>query len=98
MSMVAGLFYNSGSKRINESQGNKTNDTESLFKNHNIDLSLLERFNRVLFQRPGSRALSVPSYFPFQSVNFSTNQTNVFLKDKATGESTTKIKSGKTNK
>lgn len=97
--MVAGLFYNSGSKRINDSQGNKTQntDTESLFKNHNIDLSLLERFNRVLFQRPGSRALSVPSYFPFQSVNFSTNQTNVFLKGR-TNEESSIPRSGKTNK
>jgi hypothetical protein len=33
------------------------------------DLPYLEQFNRILFQRPGSRALSVPAYFPFASLN-----------------------------
>lgn len=40
---------------------------------NNVDLPFLERFNRVLFQRPGSRALSVPSYFPFASINHYTS-------------------------
>lgn len=46
------------------------NDNEiELESSFHIDLPYLERFNRALFQRPGSRALSVPSYFPFASIN-----------------------------
>jgi hypothetical protein len=74
-----GFGYASGSN-LNESRttANK-NDFEIDFENsiNNIDLPLLEKFNRVLFQRPGSRALSVPSYFPFASVNFSASS-NLF--------------------
>lgn len=33
------------------------------------DLQLLERFNRMLFQRPGSRAMSVPAFFPIASMD-----------------------------
>ena len=32
-------------------------------------MPFLEKFNKLLFQRPGSRALSVPSYFPFATMN-----------------------------
>ncbi len=92
MSLVAGLFYNSGSKRLNESRITKTDTESRVFKSRNIDMELLEKFNKFLFQRPGSRALSVPSYFPFNSVNFSTNQTNAFLKDN--NEPLTSLKSG----
>lgn len=34
-----------------------------------VDMPFLEKFNKLLFQRPGSRALSVPSYFPFATMN-----------------------------
>ena len=71
-----------------DSQITKTDTDSRVFKTNNIDMSLLEKFNKVLFQRPGSRALSVPSYFPFKSNNFSTNQTNAMLTD-------IKLKSGK---
>jgi hypothetical protein len=40
---------------------------------HIDDLNYLERFNKALFQRPGSRAFSVPSYFPFASINHYTS-------------------------
>ena len=39
------------------------------FKVDELDLPYFEKFNKLLFQRPGSRALSVPSYFPFATVN-----------------------------
>lgn len=92
MSLVAGLFYHSGSKRLNESRNTRTETDSRLFKSNNIDMALLDRFNKFLFQRPGSRALSVPSYFPFKSVNFSTNQASVFLK--ANDEPLTTLKKG----
>lgn len=83
-----GFGYASGSN-INESRttANK-NDFEIDYENsiNNIDLPLLEKFNRVLFQRPGSRALSVPSYFPFASVNFSASS-NLFTNETVTKKS-----------
>lgn len=78
----AGFDYASGSN-LNESRTTTNkNDFEIDFENsiNNIDLPLLEKFNRVLFQRPGSRALSVPSYFPFASVNFSASS-NLFANE-----------------
>jgi hypothetical protein len=54
--------------------GNQTNFMELLTyfnqsDSSGVDLNLLEKFNRVLFQRPGSRALSVPSFFPIANQN-----------------------------
>ncbi|CAF0839419.1 unnamed protein product [Brachionus calyciflorus] len=46
-----------------------------------IDLPYLDRFNRALFQRPGSRALSVPSYFPFATMN-RYSSSNLVMKSK----------------
>ena len=71
--MVAGLYTSGANTNANKELESSTYGT------NNIDLQLLEKFNKVLFQRPGSRALSVPSYFPFASINFSTNS-NLFLK------------------
>jgi hypothetical protein len=59
----------------NESGGNQTNFMELLtYFNQNenqsgMDMNLLERFNKILFQRPGSRALSVPAFFPIAHQN-----------------------------
>ncbi len=58
--------------------GNDFNGDE-LDSANNIDLPYLEQFNRILFQRPGSRALSVPAYFPLASLN-RYNSSNLFNK------------------
>jgi hypothetical protein len=84
----------------NNNNNNNKNDFEIDFEHsiNNIDLPLLEKFNRVLFQRPGSRALSVPSYFPFASVNFSASS-NLFNNNNTETQQTKKssdiIKSAK---
>lgn len=59
-----------------------------------IDLPYLERFNRALFQRPGSRALSVPSYFPFASIGHY-NSSNLF--NKASNSNKKRIATSKSN-
>jgi hypothetical protein len=64
---------NNSESNSNNQNSNNNNNNINNNNNNNIDFNLLEKFNKVLFQRPGSRALSVPSYFPFASINFSTN-------------------------
>ena len=62
--------------RDDDAGANQTNFMELLtYFNQNannqnsLDLNLLEKFNKMLFQRPGSRAISVPSFFPIASMN-----------------------------
>ncbi len=46
------------------------NDEEDSDSNYDfVDMPFLEKFNKLLFQRPGSRALSVPSYFPLATMS-----------------------------
>ena len=72
-----GFLFGSGFN-LADSQDSFKNNMSRTFDNINdLDLPFLERFNKALFRRPGSRALSVPCYFPFASINFSTN-TNLF--------------------
>jgi hypothetical protein len=74
------LSQYSGTKENNYTTENEHDfDTSNRFDLSNIDLPYLEKFNKVLFQRPGSRALSVPSYFPFASINHYTSS-NLFNK------------------
>ena len=75
------LSQYSGTKQTNNYTGDNEHDfdTSNRFDLSNIDLPYLEKFNKVLFQRPGSRALSVPSYFPFASINHYTSS-NLFNK------------------
>lgn len=54
---------------IDEMLQNFYADSNILDSSLQIDMPYLEKFNRALFQRPGSRALSVPAYFPFATIN-----------------------------
>ena len=83
--------------QYSDTKNNNYNDNEFENSNHfdlsNIDLPYLEKFNKVLFQRPGSRALSVPSYFPFASINHYTSS-NLFNKSGDSRNSNTKKRTG----
>ncbi len=58
-------YLNESETATNRNQDDDDNDSNLDF----VDMPFLEKFNKLLFQRPGSRALSVPSYFPFATMN-----------------------------
>jgi hypothetical protein len=58
---------------------NSVNQNQSENPQEPLDLNLIEKFNKLLLQRPGSRALSVPSFFPIASMN---QYTSSFLLNK----------------
>ena len=61
-------FVNEDSNQINDDDIKlRLNEFTEEVNAKNLDT--LERFNKILFQRPGSRAMSVPSYFPFATLN-----------------------------
>ena len=61
--------YHFKQSNIDEILQNFYADSNIVDSNLQIDIPYLEKFNRALFQRPGSRALSVPAYFPFATIN-----------------------------
>ena len=90
------LSQYSGTKQQNYTNSNENDndfDNPNRFDLSNIDLPYLEKFNKVLFQRPGSRALSVPSYFPFASINHYTSS-NLFNKSSDGRNSNVKKRTG----
>ena len=91
------MSQNSGTKQQTHTNTDNENETDfdnpNRFDLSNIDLPYLEKFNKVLFQRPGSRALSVPSYFPFASINHYTSS-NLFNKSSDSRNSNAKKRSG----
>ena len=102
--LYASASNNNGNDEMSQYSDTKNNNTNTQYNdnefdnsNHfdlsNIDLPYLEKFNKVLFQRPGSRALSVPSYFPFASINHYTSS-NLFNKSSDSRNSAVKKRTG----
>jgi hypothetical protein len=58
------VFVAQSANTLSSEDHNDSNDNSDDFAGHNLDPAF-QKLNKYLFQRPGSRAFSVPAYFPF---------------------------------